>query len=227
MCERNRGRSRVHPRARPRAWPRAWPWAWPWAAALLWSVAAHAPLGAQEFDVDRSADNKVRFVSQTTVDEFDGVTDHIDGYVLLDGTPLSANTGKGETELYLEVDLASLDTGIGLRNRHMRDNYLEVEKYPFATFRGRITASEAGEGASTRVTAHGTFSVHGVDDERDLTCDVTPVGKGYRSHCTFPVLLSDHNIPIPKVMFLKLANEIRVELDFTVTPAGGSSGDLP
>jgi hypothetical protein len=66
-----------------------------------------------------------------------------------------------------------------------------------------------------------------VGDERDVTCDVTPDGRGYHASCSFPVLLSDHHIKIPKVMFLKLANEIRVELDFTVTPAGGSSGELP
>jgi hypothetical protein len=48
---------------------------------------------------------------------------------------------------------------------------------------------------------------------------------GYRALCAFEVLLSDHQIEIPKVMFLKLANEISLELDFVVTPAGPPSGD--
>ena len=30
----------------------------------------------------------------------------------------------------LVVDLRTLDTGIGLRNRHLRENYLEVDKAP-------------------------------------------------------------------------------------------------
>ena len=197
------------------------------AAALLSFAAAGRPVAAQEFQVDRSAENMARFVSQTTVDEFDGVTDRIDGYVLLDGTPLSADTGGDDTELYFEVDLASLDTGIGLRNRHMRDNYLEVEKYPFASFRGRITRTEPTKNGGAHVTAHGTFSVHGVDAERDVPCDVTPAGPGYHATCTFSVLLTEHHIEIPKVMFLKLANEIRVELAFTLSPAPPRPGEMP
>ena len=41
------------------------------------------------------------------------------------------------------------------------------------------------------------------------------------------MLLSDHDIEIPKVMFLKLANEIQVEVEFTVSPAGKSAGGKP
>ena len=33
------------------------------------------------------------------------------------------------------VDLTKLDTGIDLRNRHMKEKYLEVDKYPIATMR--------------------------------------------------------------------------------------------
>jgi hypothetical protein len=37
--------------------------------------------------------------------------------------------------------------------------------------------------------------------------------------CAFVVNLTDHDIEIPKVMFLKLAEDIRVEVDFRVAPA--------
>ncbi len=201
-------------------------------AALSLALAAVAlgigpPLLAQELDVDPSAERVVRFISRTQVDEFDGVTDHIDGYVQLNGQPLSTSTGGEGTELYLEVDLASIDTGIGLRNRHMRDNYLDVKKYPYAAFKGSIASVRQGANGALQVTASGTFSVHGVSHDRQIDCDVTPAGAGYHAHCSFPVLLSDHDIEIPKVMFLKLANEIRVEVDFNVSPAGKSPGGKP
>jgi len=196
------------------------------AASALVAVAALAgPAAAQEFHVDPGAANVVRFISRASIEEFEGVTSRVDGYVLL-GTPtLTTETGGDGTDLYLEVDLASLDTGIGLRNRHMRDNYLEVEKYPFASFRARIESSEAGPGQTYRVSARGTLSIHGIDRERTLTCRVAPHGDGYRAQCGFEVLLSDHDIEIPKIMFLKLANEIRLELDFAVVPAGERNGD--
>lgn len=185
---------------------------------LLWALAA-TPSGAQEFHVDGAATNVVRFTSRAATEEFEGVTDRIDGYILLDGPALGPSTGQGETRLYVEVDLATLDTGIGLRNRHMRDNYLEVRTFPFATFEGRIHSVEDQPGRSFSVTSRGVLRIHGVARDRLLTCTVTPEGGGYRARCAFEVLLSDHAIAIPRLMFLRLANEIRVELDFTVRPA--------
>ena len=192
---------------------------------LALAVAIPASGVAQEFHVDRGAGNVVRFISRASIEEFDGVTERIDGYVLLDAPTLTASTGEGATEFYVEVDLASLDTGIGLRNRHMRDNYLEVAEYPYATFRGRISRTGPGPAATFRVTAQGTLTIHGIARPRDLTCRVEPRGRGYRAQCAFEVLLSDHQIEIPQVMFLKLADVIRLELDFTVTPTAPSDGD--
>jgi len=192
--------------------------------AVLAIFAGAASGSAQEFQVDQTRDRLVRFVSRASIEEFDGATDRIDGYVLLDAAKLGPETGGDDTELHLEVDLASLDTGIGLRNRHMRDNYLEVRAFPFATFAGHIVHAEATSSGDFRVTAAGGLTIHGITRRRELTCRVTPVGAAYRVVCGFEVLLTDHDIEIPKIMFLKLANEIRLELDFTVsaaTPAGG------
>ena len=197
------------------------------AGALLLAVALTHPRpgSAQEYRVDRGAENLVRFLSRAATEEFEGVTKRIDGYVLLDAAGLAPASGGEATEVYLEVDLGSLDTGIGLRDRHMRDRYLEVGKYPYATFAGKVTRREAGGADTVRVTAHGLLTIHGVARPRELTCAVVSNGAGYRARCAFEVLLSDHQIDIPKVMFLKLANEIGLELDFAVIPASPPNGD--
>jgi hypothetical protein len=102
----------------------------------------------------------------------------------------------------------------------MRDNYLEVEKYPHATFSGRIAGAQMGAGAA-RVTAEGMFTVHGVTKQREIACQVTERGVGYRAQCAFMVELSDHAIEIPSVMFVRVANQIEVRVEFTVSPAEG------
>jgi len=188
--------------------------------AVLWAAVFGIPaaIAGQEFQVDLEADRTVRFISRATIDDFDGVTDRIDGYVLLDAPTLEEARGGEGTAFYFEVELASLDTGIGLRNRHMRDNYLEVKKYPHATFEGGIPEISTVLGAGYRITAAGTFTAHGMSLELEIPCDVTPEGEGHRVRCAFEVLLSDLDIEIPQIMFLKLANEIRLELDFAVRP---------
>lgn len=196
--------------------------------AVLLTMAGTLPSAgaAQAFHVDRRATNLVRFVSRAATEEFEGVTSKIDGYVTLGDPTLGPLAGSGATELHLEVDLASLETGIGLRDRHMRERYLEVSRYPFAVYHGRILHAEAEEGGSWRVTARGELDIHGVARSRDLTCRVEARGRGYRARCAFEVLLSEHEIEIPKLMFLKLANEISLELDFSVAPATSPNGGL-
>jgi len=180
-----------------------------------------SPMGAfgQEFHVDRDADNEVRFISQAPIEEVVGVTDRIDGYILLNGPRLEAGSALEGTQLYLEVDLASLDTGLGLRNRHMRDNYLEVKEFPYAVFDATIDRVEAAACGVFRVAAQGGLNIHGVERAREILCDVSERGEGYWVQCAFDVLLSDFDIDIPKMMFLKLANEVRLKLNFAVQPA--------
>ncbi|MDH5588479.1 MAG: YceI family protein [Gemmatimonadota bacterium] len=187
---------------------------------LAWFLAAgSAGVSAQEYHVDREGENRVTFRSRASIEEFEGVTDRVDGYVLLDGERLTPETGGDDTGFYLEVDLASLDTGIGLRDRHMRDNYLEVRDHPYASYEGRIVATEVVGDGRFAVSSRGKLSIHGVTREVEVPCEVEARGEGYRARCDFQVLLSDHDIEIPSVMFLKLANEIRLEVEFTVLPA--------
>ena len=181
---------------------------------LVWTPS----LVAQEYHVDRSAERSASFLSEAPIEAFEGVTDRIDGYVVLDGEGIRAGTAFDGAELYFEVDLASLDTGIGLRNRHMRDNYLEVDRYPWATFTGGVDRiTETPEGWSVR--SPGTFAVHGVEQPRVLNCTVDEeAGDVYRVGCAFDVSLGDHDIEIPRVMFLKLAENVRVTVSFRLRP---------
>ncbi|KPJ88079.1 MAG: hypothetical protein AMS18_13785 [Gemmatimonas sp. SG8_17] len=178
----------------------------------------------QEYHVDLAADNVVRFVSDAPIEDFDGVTDRIDGYVLLGQSVLSETVGGSDTKFYFEVDLASIDTGIGLRNRHMRDNYLEVNEYPYATYGGVIESVVQTAPDGYRVTASGTFSIHGRERPMEIPCDITTRSEGYRTRCSFHVLLTDFDIKIPRVMFLKIADEIQLELDFSLAPAANTPG---
>ena len=64
----------------------------------------------------------------------------------------------------------------------------------------------------------GTFEIHGVSRRASVPCEATEQGAGYRVRCSWEIRLSDYDIEIPRVMFLKLANEVRMELDFVLEP---------
>jgi polyisoprenoid-binding protein YceI len=118
------------------------------------------------------------------------------------------------------IDLNTLDTGIGLRDKHMRDNYLETEKYPFAEFTGKISPIPAlNIGAKSPVTAVGKFKIHGVEREIEVKGTLTKNAKGeIELEAGFEVLLSDYKIPLPKLVFYELAEKQEISIKATLKP---------
>ena len=106
-----------------------------------------------------------------------------------------------------------------LQKEHFNENYLESDKYPEASFKGKIIEdADLTVDGTYEVRAKGNLTIHNVMQERIIKCAVTVKNKIITIHSNFTVLLSDHNIPIPKVVYQKLANEIKVEVTATLEP---------
>lgn len=166
---------------------------------------------AKEYRIDNTLQNLVTFTSDAPVEKIVGTTSTIDGYV-----NLQQDEGAPSGEFYFEVDLASLDTGIGLRNRHMRDNYLEVKKYPFAVFAGKIIHSEPTEDGGFNLKTRGTFDLHGVKKDVEIEGIVTTTDGGYKAASQFSVALADFKIARPQLMMLKIGEVVQVSVTFNV-----------
>ncbi|MCB0749603.1 MAG: YceI family protein, partial [Ignavibacteriae bacterium] len=124
-----------------------------------------------------------------------------------------------ESQLYFEVDLRTLDTGIGLRNRHMRENYLETDKYPLAAFTGKITKSEKLEENKYKVTVNGEMNIHGISIKQQIYGTVEFSESEAIIVTNFIVKLSDHKIEVPSLMFMKIDESMKLQLDFIVKEA--------
>jgi polyisoprenoid-binding protein YceI len=120
----------------------------------------------------------------------------------------------------LAVDLRTLDTGIGLRNKHLRENYLEVDKGTgFATatlseidLNGFKSDAPAGRGSFT-----GLLTLHGVTKEVTGAVEVRQAGAGLRVRAFFPVVLSAYSIPIPRYLGIGVRDTVQVEVAFAVS----------
>lgn len=175
----------------------------------LYILLMSAALWAVEFHVDKEQKNLVKFISDAPVEQIVGVTDKIDGYILWDGDDLTA-----KSEFYFEVDLATLDTGIGLRNRHMRDEYLETDKYPYASYGGKLTEVSTNDDGSLNITSTGTFRLHGVEKKINIDGVITKTENGYTASSRFTVKLEDYNIERPQFMLLKIGEVIQLDIQF-------------
>jgi polyisoprenoid-binding protein YceI len=181
-------------------------------------LAACGLASAAEFRVAPGGSNKVTFISRAAMEKFEGTTRKIEGTIVVD----PAAPGDS-VAVRLEVDLASLDTGIARRNQHMRENHLETAKYPKAIFEGARIVAPAGialtPDRAVGFDAEGTFTLHGVARRTRVHIEATyrpdPKRPRIDFEATFPVVLSDHQISRPQFLFLKLAETQQVKVNAT------------
>jgi polyisoprenoid-binding protein YceI len=178
---------------------------------------AFASVYAKECNVNKEKKNLVKFISDAPIEDFEGTTDKIDGYIMIEG--MESLVGG---EMYFEVDLNSLDTGIGLRNRHMRENYLHTDKYPMTNFEGKIIEAEKETADRSKVKVKGKIFIHGKTKELTAEGYITTNHSGsYRIQTKFVVNLTDFDIEVPQIMVMKIDEEMDMVLDFYVKEIEG------
>lgn len=189
---------------------------------LVACLALGAAAASRTFVIEPGAShNLVTFHSEATVESFDGKTRQVSGQVGVDPEDLA-----GGSTAWFQVDLKSLDTGMSLRNKHMRENHLHTDKHPVTRFELRslsVPVSALPAGKAVRLNATGDYSLHGVTKSRTLPVDVTwhpegsPAAKvkgpALKVLCRFDVALAEHEIPRPQFLFMKVAETMQVTVD--------------
>jgi polyisoprenoid-binding protein YceI len=119
----------------------------------------------------------------------------------------------------VQVDLATLETGIGLRDRHMKDIYLEIRRGDtFATARLEEIRIERAEG---RTLFEGTFSLHGERRPISGVADLQAQRDGgVRVRARFPISLAAFGIQSPRYLGVGVQDEVQVQVALTAGPSG-------
>ena len=172
---------------------------------LLFSLSI-VSVSAIEIKADKLkvSSGKIRFTSRAPKLEFYGVGKEIEGEVDLKSKSVQ-----------LKIKLGSFRTGMKLRDEHMRENYLETSKFPEAVFIGKIKAFDQKSGDAE---VEGTLNLHGVEKQNiRIRGNVSSKDNGFLLKAEFPILLKDFQIQIPRLVFLELNNEIKIEAELELT----------
>jgi len=125
----------------------------------------------------------------------------------------------------IAVDLATLVTGIELRDKHLRENYLEVQKgagFDKAVLSDLRLSDADGEAFRGRTGFTGTLTLHGVTKPVAGTAEIRAEGAGARVEANFPLSLSDFGITAPMYMGVGVANRVLIKVSFSAAPGAGS-----
>ena len=131
------------------------------------------------------------------------------------------NFTKGEGQVLLNgeasMDLSSFDTGISMRDRHMKEKYLEVGKFKRATLKfvnAKLPADILQKGGEIQVPA--TLNLHGLEKPVQVTMTFKSAGDKILSSSRFKLKLSEYAIEIPTFSGITVADEVEITADTEV-----------
>lgn len=105
---------------------------------------------------------------------------------------------------------------IALMEEHFNENYMESDKYPKSTFKGKIENFDysklTAQGAA--YTIKGKLEIHGKTKEVTITATLKKTGSGMSLDSNFFVNTDDYGIEIPNVVSKKVSRKVAISLDF-------------
>lgn len=150
---------------------------------------------------------EVSFFSKTPMEDIDAVNKTVSSII---------NTATNEVAV--QIRITNFVFPNKLMQEHFNENYLESEKFPSATFKGKIKETIDLTVAGTYpITASGTATIHGVTRPIELKGTIISTGTSLALTCAFEVKLVDYKVDIPKIVFAKIAEVIKVSSKINYT----------
>ncbi len=180
-----------------------------WTAGAAEQPGQTAPAWAVE-------EGEVRIRCRLTIGgSFDATTSAISGRLIQATSGAASYTGE------LVIDLTSLDTGINLRDRHLRDTYLEVERGDdFATARLsglRLERALPASAAQHKTEFSAELLLHGVRRPVAGDAELRQSDAGVEVRASFSVSLPEFNIDSPRYLGIGVRDEVQITVTFLAT----------
>jgi polyisoprenoid-binding protein YceI len=136
----------------------------------------------------------------------------------INGVSSGVRTVEAEGKVKITAPTAAFQTGIGLRDKHLRE-YLETEKYGEATLvveRSKIDLPSSGTADGS---VGGALTLHGVTRPTRVRYHITRTASDYRVVGDFEVNILDYQIKKPCYLGVCVGDVVKVAAEFTVQGA--------
>lgn len=124
-----------------------------------------------------------------------------------------------KNDIVFRVPIAGFKFEKPLMEEHFNENYMDTEKFPYATFKGKLSDTlDLTKDTIYNISATGMMNIHGVDKAETYKGTIESKDGKATLKCEFKVKLKDHKIKVPKVVFANIAEEIDVKVSFQYKP---------
>jgi len=173
--------------------------------SVLWALVVAAVLPANgSYTVDRTA-STIQFTIVHKLHQVEGKSSDIEGRAVVkeDGSVLTM----------VRVPVATFRSGVANRDEHMLEA-LEAGKFPYVVFKGVAKLGPDRSLPNGPLVLQGEVDLHGVT--RPLTVPLSlsvQKDNSIRVQGTFGVSLDAHGVERPSLLFVKIEDNCRIDVD--------------
>lgn len=152
----------------------------------------------------------IHFLSKALLENIEAITDEVICIVDL-------STG----ELAFKVPIKKFEFDKSLMKEHFNENYMESDKFPYATFSGSfldLPTIDVSQNGKYNVQVKGDLTIHGVTQNITEKGSIEIKDGNVILLSEFIVYLKDYKVKIPKVLFQNIAEKLTVELNAELPP---------
>ena len=170
---------------------------------VLMTIVCLQAVHAQDVFITRHG--QISFFSKTPIENIDALDNEA-------ASVINIKTG----EIGFAVLIKSFHFERALMEEHFNENYMDSDKIPKASFKGKInnlSAVNFSKDGSYEVAAEGDLTIHGVTQKIKIAGTIVVKGGLPQVLAKFKIVPKDYNIKIPALVADKIAETMNVSVD--------------
>ncbi len=167
-------------------------------------ICCYKPSFAQNVLVDKQG--VAHFFSEAPIEDIEAVNKKAVGAINLD---------KGEVAVSIVIRDFHFDKS--LMEEHFNENYMESEKFPKASYKGKIinfSELDFTKPGAFKAITEGELDIHGIKRPMTSEIEFQVSDDSIEVETSFDVELKDHEIKIPRMLIRNIAEVIDVDVKF-------------
>jgi hypothetical protein len=152
----------------------------------------------------------IGFFSHTSLEDIKGDNNQV-------ASILDISTG----EIVFQALIKSFHFDRALMEEHFNENYMESDKFPKSSFKGKITnlsSVDFSKNGNYSVTVEGDLTVHDVTNKISTKGTIEVITGGINANSKFNIVPEDYNIIIPGVVRDKIDKNLEVTVSMKYNP---------
>jgi hypothetical protein len=126
------------------------------------------------------------------------------------------NTANGD--IVFSIPINEFQFAKSLMQEHFNEKYMESDKFPKATFSGKVSGFDASASGVQQAKANGKLTIHGVSNDVEIPGTIEKKDDQLILKTKFLVKLADYKITIPQLLWQNIAEQVEVTCEFAFKP---------